>query len=162
MNKQIELSLEKAREIYKQNNPLMNTLLLENFSKEDLEKPLLPTSWNDLPDISGYYIMENGKIGCEEGGVEDTGDAHGIFATEKQVQSALNMAMLSQLMKAYNGDWEADWTDKSDKFVIDRCGNDLKEAVYNTIYHFLTFRTSELRDRFLRNFEELIKRYYML
>ena len=29
-------------------------------------------------------------------------------------------------------------------------------------YHFLTFKTAELRDEFLKNFEPLIKEYFMI
>lgn len=56
MKKQIEISLEKIREQY--NDPeagsTFKAMLLENFSKEQLEKKQLPKSWEELKTVEEF------------------------------------------------------------------------------------------------------------
>ena len=67
------------------------------------------------------------------------------------------MAQLSQLMHVYNDGWVANWSDSnSKKYTIEIFG----ECVYSNYYFetkkFLAFKTSEIRDEFLKNFKSLI------
>ena len=85
------------------------------------------------------------------------------FATEKQAKSALVMAQLSQLKKVYNGDWEADWNNcNQHKHVILRSSDKLYKHTKITAYHFLAFKSEEIRNEFLKNFEQLIRDYFEL
>lgn len=47
MNKKIEMSLETARQMYKEGNETTNKWLLENFTKEELE-PKKGFTWEDI------------------------------------------------------------------------------------------------------------------
>ena len=86
-----------------------------------------------------------------------------VFATKKQAKSAVVMAQLSQLMKVYNGGWEADWYNVNIiKYCIGRKYNNILRNNYTFTYQFLAFKTPEIRDEFLKNFEPLIRQYFML
>lgn len=158
----IKLSLEQARKMYKK-SPEMDELLLANFTKEELEKPDLPKEWSDLKFVSGYWISGFSQVKEVSANSTITGNKN-TYATKKQARSALAMAQLSQLMKVYNGDWEPDWNSSDQtKFVIKRHGKILeKDDYYYQSFHFLSFKSSDIRDEFLNNFEDLIKQYFML
>lgn len=160
--KSITLTLEQAQKMYKK-SPEMDELLLANFSKEELEKPELPKSWNDLQSISGYFIaLSDGDVlPCEHLSTHDRN--RNVFTTLKQAQSALAMAQLSQLMKEYNDGWDPDWDDVQQyKFAIKRYRNQIFTESASVSHYFLVFKTKKLRDEFLKNFEPLIKQYYMI
>ncbi len=94
---------------------------------------------------------------------------HNIFATEKQAKSALAMAQISQIMandERFGGVvTDEEWNDTSMfKFSIN-C-NDKNEIAHFSgcfgIRHFLSFHTSEQRDLFLKENEDLVKDYLMI
>lgn len=161
--KTITLSLDQARKMYGK-SPEMDELLLANFSKEELTKKELPKKWKELKLQSGYKITYNsyGTIITKLPVFSKVGyDCKAIFATEKQAKSALAMAQLSQLMAVYNDGWEysagvmpAIDANICSKYVIKSC--------CDGYFKFLTFKTTELRDEFLKNFEQLIKEYFMI
>lgn len=164
MKKTIELSLEQARDWYNDTTSLViKRLLVSNFSKEELEKKELPKSWEELKVIKGFSVTLFSSISvC--GSSKTTGDCKkNIYATEKQAKSALAMAQLSQLMAVYNDGWEANWNNINQyKFCIGRFESRLNVNWYSGAYHFIAFKTAEIRDEFLKNFEPLIKEYFEL
>lgn len=158
--KNVQLTLEQARELYKDEK--WRDILLNSFTKEELIKPNLPKHWEELEFITGYFIRANSTthkttlISCCDMNKM-------VYATEKEADAALAMAQLSQLLKAYNGDWTPDWNDDYDnKYVIARSGYNIVKLTCSKYYYFLTFKTVELRDEFLKNFEDLIKQYFMI
>jgi hypothetical protein len=159
MKKQIELSIEQAREWYNDPEGFKKTLIA-NFSKEELEKKQLPKSWEELRYVNGWYVTSASRINLFDANAIYS--AKNTFATQKQAESALARAQLSQLMKVYNGDWEADWRNFEYKYIIVREYNILEIYKNKHHYNFLAFPTAELRDEFFENFEELIKTYYEL
>lgn len=162
--KTIKLSLDQAKKMYGK-SPEMDELLLANFSKEELTKKELPKSWNEARPTSGYKITYNsyGTIITKLPAFNHSKyDCKAIFATEKQARSCLAMAQLSQLMAVYNEDWEANFKSWSDKCVIScRAGSIIREVKEHD-YQFLAFKSAEIRDEFLKNFEPLIKEYFMI
>ena len=161
--KQLQLSVEKARELYGI-SPELNIILQETFSEEELglKKPL-PKTWYELMSICGYSTTElDSKLRFYRNLVTRD-DSRNLFATEAQAKSAIAYAQLTQLMKAYNGDWEPDWEDDMElKYVIDRDRNGLERSSYYTSYSFLAFKDPEVRDKFLENFQEIIKVFYQI
>ena len=161
MKKNIEFDLQKAKEYY--NDPEgFKKLLIDTFSKEELEKEALPKSWEELKNINSYFITSfDGTISKFIQKALIINDNKNLFVTEKQAKSALAKAQLSQLIKVYNGDWEADWKNShQNKFVIFREKNDLTIGTWQIRWTLLAFPTKELRDEFFENFQELIKEYY--
>lgn len=155
--KNIKLSLDQARKMYGK-NPEMDDLLLANFSKEELIKKKLPKLFRDLTVTPGYYITSQGRIDRSS----ELGAYKNSFATEKQAKSALAAAQLSQLMAVYNDGWEFNPDGKTYGYGIYRNINKVEFDSFLYQWKFLAFKSSEIRDEFLKNFEPLIKEYFMI
>lgn len=161
MKKSIELELKDAREMYGK-NPVMDKLLLANFTEEELTKKGLPKSWKELEQLIGFYVDNNSEISSALNNYSVVIANRNCFATEKQAKSSLAMAQLSQLMAVYNDGWKPDWENSSLKYIIDANQNSLFLDTHYRTHAFLSFKAKELRDEFLKNFEPLIKEYFMI
>jgi len=163
--KTIKLSLEQAKKMYGK-SPEMDELLLANFSKEELTKKELPKSWSEIGDIYGYYLesgSDYGKVKSSSFVIDTkTQKYYHRFATEKQARSALAMAQLSQLMAVYNDGWEPNWKGYMNKYIIHAFDGRISAQFSLNNHYFLAFKSAELRDEFLKNFEPLIKEYFMI
>jgi len=72
----------------------------------------------------------------------------------------LAKAKLSQLMYVYNDGWEPDWNDYSEKkHCVIRIDTGLWTGCCE-YYSYLAFKTKELAEKFLANFEGLIRQYF--
>ena len=151
----IEMTLEQAKSLLGKDKDF-DVVLVSNFP----ELKGRPKAWEELKTISGTWIGSGSTLVVSNGTSENSNK--NIYATEKQAKSALAAAQLSQLMKAYNGDWVADWKLGTRKYVISRVDNCVRADQWQNLYHFLAFPTAELRDEFLSNFEPLIKEYFEL
>lgn len=74
------------------------------------------------------------------------------------------MAQISQLIPFYGGEiTDKEWKDSDmKKYVITRDGNEIRSVANYTRHEFLAFHTSEQRDEFLKNNEQLVKDYLMI
>ena len=160
MNRNLSVSIEEARNLYKEGSLEMKKLLLTSFSEEELTKSELPTSWDGLDEITGWWIDKECTIRRAFTTAKPVNK--NVFATEKQAKSALAMAQLSQLLKVYNAGWVPDWTDTKSKYSIFRTCDSLGVSRPWSAYQFLSFKSEEIRDKFLVNFEDLIKIYFEL
>jgi hypothetical protein len=121
-------------------------------------KPLikgLPKSWEDLKEISGYYVDSYSNVECLIR-VDSNCPNLNIFATTEQAKACLALAQLSQLMAVYNDGWVPDWTVADYKYVIYFVAVNIEKSDYKHSQHFLAFKTEELRNEFLENFRDLI------
>jgi len=163
--KNIILTLDQARKMYGKNTEL-DVLLLANFTKDELTKKDLPKSWDEIKVQFGYKLSNvlDGFVETCPKLCSSTYNNKGIFATKKQAKSALAMAQLSQLMAVYNDGWEfdPDGSEKNAGYAITRQTNKIGKDMFFAGYGFLAFKTAELRDEFLKNFEPLIKEYFMI
>ena len=125
----------------------------ENIVFKEVEK--LPKKWEELKDIKGFFIDVDSIIFDADCVVEK--EDKNVFATKEQAEAVIALAQLSQLMKVYNEGWVPDWTDDNEKYVIYFTDNKIeKHSYYCYIQYFLSFKTEEIRDVFLKNFEDLI------
>lgn len=93
-----------------------------------------------------------------------------VFATEKQVKSALAMARISQLMahdERYGGvvtdeEWKEAQAKNLNFYGIVKWNGKISDMVVTKMHLFLAFHTSEQRDLFLKENEGLIKDYLMI
>lgn len=161
--KNIKMTLAQAREAYKQGLPFINSILLSNWTLDELTKPILPTSVIDLKINVGHRISSYGTTFV----VTDQKPMRDCYRTAKEAQSAQAMAELSYLMHVYNEGWEPNWKNRiPDKFVIARSTNistnELLVERRSYLYNYLTFKTEEIAKLFLNTFLPLIKQYYMI
>ena len=108
------------------------------FKKKENE---LPTTWDDLYE--------------EKKRDEDLNS----FPTEEERRAVFALRRLCWLRDAYNGEPLADWCNWSFpkmKFVIYFDKNEIFTTEHFYTSSCLAFKTRELRDKFLENFEDLI------
>lgn len=107
--------------------------------------------------IDGWYLGSDYVI--KETNTENTDRS--TFRTEKQAKSALAYAQLTQLMALpeYNGDWVADWTDRSSKYCIVHVNKKLMVDLFYEYAQKICFKSRELAEIFLANNLDLIKQF---
>lgn len=130
-------------------------IVFKKIPKEDK----LPTKWEDLKIISGFLVAHNcdTRISNNYPSCDQKLDNRNVFATEEQAQASIALAQLSQLKKAYNGDWEPDWLSNEEKYCIFLRPKDIYSYTAINSPTFLAFKTAKLRDEFLKNFKDLIE-----
>ena len=160
--KKVEMSLEVARQLYKE-EPELHAWLLENFTKSELENDL--KTWKELGKISGYCISSVGN-GIVEVQDKPTTEAYKVvYATDKQAKSAFAYAQLTQLMKDLGKECNVDWSnDNTWKYCImfEDPNKELKVLPWLYTFQFLAFRTQEMAEKFVVKHEKLIKEYFMV
>lgn len=158
MEKEIKITPPEGYEIDKENS----TFDCIKF------KPVVKR-WRDerFEEVKGFYIdclsnIERSNI------LYNTKHSYKLFATRKQAKSALAMARISQIM-ANDERFGCVVTDEEQenkniwKYSINRNSNTIEK--YNGTHgidHFLSFHTSEQRDLFLKENEDLVKDYLMI
>ncbi len=126
------------------------------FKKKEKE---LPTKWEDFVIVKGYYLNSD----CFVIGLGDEPNNYNknIFPTKEEAEACLALSQLCQLRDAYNGeplaDW-CDWTNSNQKkySIVIYKGEIYKDNNVN-ISNILSFKTDKLRDKFVKNFRELIE-----
>jgi hypothetical protein len=165
----LTISLEKARELYKNGSEDMKSLLLESFSKEELEQPKLPKTWEEYCNNeyrTGYYINESSRIGFIDQGKYGTklnsDFDKTVFKAEKDAYAHLALMQLHVLRDAYRDyyqkGWKPNWNDVNQmKFCIYYHKDEMIITTECFSQAFLSFPTKELAEQFLENFKDLIE-----
>ena len=110
--------------------------------------------WEGLGEVSGYYLdEENYPIYTKTNSKCD--EIRDVFVTKEQCEASKALAMLSQLMKECNGDWEPNYG-KACLYTLVFDGDTVVGSVTTDFRRFLTFRTREDRDRFMELHIDLI------
>ncbi len=125
------------------------------FKKKEKE---LPTKWEDLKKLKGYYVNDLSEIFNLRNA--NMSISKNLFPTKAEAEACLALSQLCQLRDAYNGEPLADWCDWSFpkmKFVIYFDENETFTTEHFYTSSCLAFKTRELRDKFLENFRELIE-----
>lgn len=148
-NKEIKIVPPKGYVIDKENSTFEKIV----FNKIET---ILPKSWKEQEKVKGYYINGNSIINDFSLSFSNNKANRNVFFSKDEAKAALALAQLSQLKKIYNDGWEPDWVKSKIKYSIVFMENEIKTI--NTIYWqaFLTFKTPEIRDEFLKNFKDLI------
>lgn len=155
----VKLTLETAKALYKEGGA-GKSFALDNFTEKELTENVIE-KWEDLGKISGYYIEDGAVLFYDT--LEKADFYRDIFATKELAESSLAKAQLSQLLKEFNGDWVADWSDKNQmKYSVSRKNNNVLIDFWYDTYQYLAFETKEKRDKFYELHEELIHTYLMI
>ena len=125
------------------------------FKKKEKE---LPTKWEDLKKLKGYYVNDLSEIFYLRNA--NMTISKNLFPTKAEAEACLALSQLCQLRDAYNGeplaDW-CDWRDGATKYSIEFYDNEITTFNYKCTRKVLTFKTKKLRDKFFKNFRELIE-----
>ena len=147
--KELKIEIPEGYEIDKEKSTFENIV----FKKIDG----LPKSWEDLYEVKGWFIDFNSNVVTS--GSMRTGDSvKNRFPTKEEAEACLALAQLCQLRDRYNGGWKPNWNSIAEtKYVIEIFKNNIVKNLYGGKHRILAFKTEELRDKFLENFEDLIE-----
>ena len=130
--------------------------------KRQLKEFVLPKRWEDFECIKGYFVSLTSDVSYwnkEEYEELEDSDKN-VFATREQAEASIALAQLSQLREVYRQGWKPDWNSiEQEKFIIIYTHRGIFEcSVAVNIPNFLSFQSPEIRDEFLENFRDLIKK----
>lgn len=117
----------------------------------------LPKSWEELHMIKGWFV-ENGSGIYEFENCFTISKNRNLFPTKEEAEACVALAQLCQLRDRYNDGWKPDWNNgKEYKYsIVINNGRPFVETYFN-VQKVLSFKTKELRDKFLENFRDLIE-----
>ena len=159
----IKLSLEKAREFYSKGGEFKD-LALSAFTEEEILISKLPKTWEefcnnydikcdkdsfiDKSSVIKYYLQDLKR--CPKADKN-------VLPSSVAAEQHLALMQLHQLRDCYRQGWIPDYENHDNKYSIYR---DFKDSIKITTYHshnsFLSFQTRELAEEFLNNFRDLI------
>ena len=159
----IKLSLEKAREFYSKGGELKD-LALSAFTKEEILMSKLPKTWEEFCKNYpykcgvGYYIDNKSNIvRCALANGRDTEYDRNLLPSKKAAEQHLALMQLHQLRDCYRQGWIPDFNNNEIKYHIYKKYKNGIIVDYITNHNkFLSFKTKELAEEFLYNFRDLI------
>jgi len=165
MKKNIEISLEKAKQIYPNADPDIKKLLEEAFGKKLL---ITISCWEELEHIDGYYIDTYSQINFYSSVKNIQSSERNVFKKYSQAQSALAYAQLSQLLHEFNSGWTPDYKGGKTTFCIHfYYGTNDHASIANLIVvptfsckEFLVFRSNHEAEKFIALHGELIIQFF--
>lgn len=131
-----------------------------NLEKGDIKfkkvENILPTKWDDLEEIKGYYVTSQ----CYISEVSGKGDSMGrnIWPTRELAEASIALCQLVRLRDIYNGGWVPDFTDKEVKHVIAMHRNSMILTACVSVRYLFAFKSQVLAREFLNNFKDLIEK----
>lgn len=160
----IRISLDKAREWYNQGGELKE-LALSAFSEKEITESALPNTWQEFcemypikEDKKEYFIDENSNIKLLKKGIRHNTIHRNVLPSLQSLKAHIAQMQLEQLRDCYRQGWLPDWSD----------GNQIKWAIYFDEYkfkveylyyesRFLSFQSKEIAEKFLNNFKGFIE-----
>lgn len=153
----VKLTLEKAKEWYKKGGELKE-VALQAYKEEEL-KDCRPKSWNEyvqqMKGKDGYYITYNSNIGSYDYGktVNPICDRN-LLPTQELAEAFLAYMQLISLRQAWIGSWKPDI--KAHMYGIVYGAEGIRWQSIG-IYVPLSFPTSEMAIDFKNCFEDLLE-----
>ena len=157
----VKISLDKAREWYNKGGELKE-LALSAFSEKEITESALPNSWEEFCKMypvkdDEWYISASSNIIRMSQEKRYTFYNCNILPSLQSAKAHLAYMQLHQLRDCYRQSWVPDWKDDIIKYCIvlesNRC------VIYKNITtcNFLSFQSMELAEKFLNNFKDLIE-----
>ena len=148
--KEFKIQVPEGYEIDRENSTFENIIFRKTERK-------LSKRWEDLPFVEGWFIDAKCRI-IETGRLNTQEYNKNTFPTKEEAEACLALAQLCQLRDRYNDGWKPNWNSKAEtKYVIEIFKNNIAKNIYGGRHRILAFKTEELRDKFLENFEDLIE-----
>ena len=80
-----------------------------------------------------------------------------LLPNRRYAEAMLALCQLIQLRDCYNEGWQPNWENISIKYKIEFYSNEPVTRTGSSSHRILTFKTEKLRDKFLKNFKDLIE-----
>jgi hypothetical protein len=148
--KELKIEAPEGYEIDRENSTFKKIV----FKKIENE---LPKSWEDLYEVGGWFVDFHSDV-VTSGSMRTADSVKNRFPTKEEAEACVALAQLCQLRDRYNGGWKPNWEENiNEKYSIYFHNEKIySDYSYNT-RHVLSFKTYELRDKFLENFKDLIE-----
>lgn len=126
------------------------------FEKIVFKEIVKRIKWEDFGSIKGYYVNACGAI-IPFTDVQTNYSNANTWPTKEEAEACLALSQLCQWKDRYNEGWRPDWNNGTVKYVIYISGDVVFTS--NSIFtqNLLSFKTCEVRDRFLKDFKDLIE-----
>ena len=158
----VKISLDKAREWYNKGGELKE-LALSAFTEKEIKEIVLPNSWEEFcemhpveEDGEEYYIDVDSNTSYVYKGVRNPEFYKNVLPSKEAAEAHLAYMQLHQLRNCYRQGWVPDWSNSKQWCIM----FDTDTFIVQTgIYYnrFLSFQSKEIAEKFLNNFQELIK-----
>lgn len=160
MERNVTLTLEKAKEWYNKGGELRE-IALQAYSEKELIKVESPKTWEEFcknyPVKPGETFVDGySKLVVNNLGTRNPTYDKNICPSQKSAKAHLAMIQLEQLRDCWLDGWTPIW-DISEKWCIRLWGNELCVGITTNISRFLTFPTKEMAEEFLECFRDLIE-----
>lgn len=148
--KEFKIEVPQGYEIDKENSTFEKIV----FRKIDNN---LPKSWKEFGEVEGWFVNNRCEIDYYDEGDSTNDMDKNLFPTEEEAEACLALAQLCQLRDRYNDGWKPNWKDGTNKHSIYFTCDEIDGVCECYSHRILTFKTVEIRDKFLENFRDLIK-----
>ena len=147
--KEMKIQVPEGYEIDKENSTFEKIVFKKIENK-------LPKKWEDLYEVKGWFVDFHSDVVTS--GSMRTGDSvKNRFPTKEEAEACIALAQLCQLRDRYNDGWKPDWKKDTDKYTIIYSSDKIDTSFSVYSQRILSFKTVELRDKFLENFRDLIE-----
>ena len=160
MEKTITLTLEQARELYKNGGEDIKNLLLTNFDKNDLEGKIYPNTWQECltkkAETGVIYIKQDGTIDGQDY-VNPYTKAYKSYLPS--VKTATQILALSQLLicrDVWRNGWEPKIGENAYYIYLSTYPDGYKIWETTGCKRTFSFPTEEIAKNFLNTFKDLI------
>lgn len=126
--------------------------------EEIVFKPLnTKPKWEDFGKVSGWYINASSTL-HDAANLSVSNDHRNIWPSKEEAEAALALSQLCQWRDKYNEGWKPDWNNYNRyKHVIVFVKGNIARNVSASTSCPLSFKSSEIRDKFLEDFRDLIE-----
>ena len=127
-------------------------------------KRQLPKSWKEFCEVypiqeGEAYIGNNSEI--SQVSVEQSRIIcrdRNMLPSKHYAEAMLALCQLIQLRDCYNHGWKQDFTNNTiKKYCITNINDNIVRLNFYSTNHILAFKSAELRDKFLKNFRDLLE-----
>ena len=80
----------------------------------------------------------------------------GLYKEKDMAEAVAYLPRLIRLRDHFNGDWQPDYKDGSDKYVIKVDRDEIVKDVTKSSQYLLVFKTQEIRDFYFENYLNII------
>ena len=160
----IKISLDKAREWYNQGGELKE-LALSAFTEKEIKASILPNTWEEFcemhpveEDGEEWYIDVDSNTSYVYKGARNPEFYKNVLPSLKAAEAHLALMQLHQLRDYYRQGWVPDWSNgnqcqwcimfDTDTFIV-------QTGLYCN--RFLSFQSKEIAEKFFNNFKDLIE-----
>lgn len=136
---------------------LFNEDEFEEVSPEYILSLETKPKWEDFGEVEGYRVGEKAMVKWTKYITSFEGNCD-VFPSKEEAEACLALSQLCQWRDRYNDGWKPDWNDyESSKYIIEYNEDKIEVDTYESVQRVLAFKSPEIRNKFLEDFQDLIE-----